>query len=187
MPDSHAKLLSASISLLSRWLPSLWGQEKASQEKSIALSPASRTRLSYSLRYTHVQRKLCKMGMRKPTANTGEKYICMSFQRNSGRLLAWKAHSFRCSRRLRSDSLRSLMVTSARYSFLYHHFPMSFLRSLKCISPFFRVSPSFGLCTREGEHSGPCLAPVPCGHSWHGAGKERSCVLQSEEVSLHLR
>lgn len=40
---------------------------------------------------------------------------------------------------------------------------MSFLRSLTFISPFFRVSPSFGLRTREEEHGGPRLAPVLVG------------------------
>lgn len=47
-PGSQAKMLSASTSPLSPWLPSLRGQPEAPREKSIALSPASRARLSYS-------------------------------------------------------------------------------------------------------------------------------------------
>ena len=153
-------MLPASISLSSLWLPSLWGQRKASQEKSIALSPARRTRLSYSPRYTQVQRKLCKMELRKPTANTSEKYMCMSFHGNGGRLLAGKVCLFRHLHRLRSDSLRSLTVTSALCSFLlYHRFPMSFLRVLKFITPFLGPPPSLALY--QGGRVWCCL-PCPC-------------------------
>lgn len=70
-------------------------------KKSIALSPASRTRPSCPSRYTQIQRKWCKMGLRKPTANTSEKYLCMSCHGNSGRLLTWEACPFGYLYRLR--------------------------------------------------------------------------------------
>lgn len=131
-------------------------------EKYIALSPASRTRLSYSLRYTQVQRKRCKMGLRKPMSNTSEKCMCMSFHGNSGRLLAWRILG--CLHGLRSDCLRSLTMTSAVCSLLlYHHFPMSFLRSLKFISPYFRASPLLWPLYQEKEIT--VLPALPC-HLW---------------------
>lgn len=179
-------MLSASISLSSLWLPSLWGQQKASWEKYIALSPASRIRLSYSLRYTQVQRKRCKMELRKPMSNTSEKCMCMSFHGNSGRLLAWRILGHLHG--LRSDCLRSLTVTSAICSLLlYHHFPMSFLRSLKFISPYFRASPLLWPLY-QGGRSWCCLpCPATCGHSWHGPSKGgRSCILGPGEVEMCL-
>ena len=86
------------------------------------------------------------MELRKPTANTSQKYMCMSFHGNGGRLLAGKVCLFRHLHRLRSDSLRSLTVTSALCSFLlYHRFPMSFFEVTQIYHPFFRASPFFGL------------------------------------------
>lgn len=168
-------MLSASISLLFLWLSSVWGQQKASRKKSIALSPANKTRLSYSLRYTQVQRKLCKMRLRKPTANTSEKCGCISFHGNRGKLLAGKVHPFGHLHRLRFDFLRNFTVTSALCSLLLcHHSPTT----------FWGASLSFGLCAREGEHGAACLAPAACGHGWHGPSKGWSCVPRSGEVQM---
>lgn len=84
------------------------------------------------------------------------------------------------------DSLRSLAVTSALCSLLYHSFPLSFLSAFKFISSFFGSSPSFGLYSREVEHGDARLAPAAFGHRWHEHMKSRSCVLASEEFEMCL-